>query len=292
VANRRSSSGPFESEIAFVITSKGDDIGGDIAGLTSVLEYDLKPKPPHRIHDTYYDTRGGLLRKRKTALRIRRTDENVFVSLKSNPQPLDGKGVRRIEMEAPWSQQSLARIQETLEKRRSPKSRVSRGSPWAAFASMGLRVVQERITRRVVRDILRHGKPAGRLVAELDIDSVTFLGDPKVRLFQVEIEAKGGGSMKRIQRIAEALQSSYSGFLKEWPYGKLVTGLAIQKLLKSGVLQSHLDHSRLKADAFPVIEKYIRASNPEKPCTGSQPLQTIVAWPGEVRILRMPSHSR
>jgi hypothetical protein len=266
VANPRSSSRHLESEIAFVITNKGDDIGGDIAGLTSVLEYDLKPKPPHRIHDTYYDTRQGLLRKRKTALRIRRIDESLLVSLKSNPQPLEGKGVRRIEIEAPWSQQSLARIQETLKKKRSPdKSRASKSSPWAAFASMGLRVVQERMTRRMARDILPHDKPTGRPVAELDIDNVTFLGDPKVRLFQVEIEAKGGGSMKRIQRVAEALQLSYSGFLKEWPYGKLVTGLAIQKLLKSGVLQNHLDHSRLKADAFPVIESYIRASNPEKP---------------------------
>jgi hypothetical protein len=266
VASPRSSSRPFESEIAFVITNKGDDIGGDIAGLTSVLEYDLKPKPPHRIHDTYYDTSQGLLRKRKTALRIRRMDESLLVSLKSNPQPLDGKGVRRIEIEAPWSQQSLARIQETLKKKRLPeKSRVSKDSPWAAFASMGLRVVQERMTRRMVRDVFRHDKPERRPVAELDIDNVTFLGDPKVRLFQIEIEAKGGGSMKRILRIAEVLQSSYSGFLKEWPYGKLVTGLAIQKLLRSGVLQSHLDHSRLKADAFPVIERYIAASNPKTP---------------------------
>src|SRR4029077_15139272 len=112
-------------------------------------------------------------------------------------------------------------------------------SPSDSFASMGLVVIQERTTRRTVRDIIRHDRPTSAPIAELDVDSVTFLGEPKIRIFEVEIEAKGGRSPKRIQEIAETLQSTYSGFLREWPYGKLATGLAIQNLLKSGVLQSY-----------------------------------------------------
>jgi hypothetical protein len=258
LAKGRITSGPFESEVAFLITSKGDDIAKDIAGLTSILEYDLKPRPVHRIRDTYYDTRLGLLRKKKIGLRIRRIDGKLLVSMKSNPQRIEGEGVRRIEVEDPWSPLSLARIRETLKD--SPpkgKSHFSTRSPSDAFASMGLVVIQERTTRRKVRDIIPHDRPDSAPIAELGIDSVTFLGEPKVRIFEVEIEAKRDRSLKRIQEIAETLQSAYSEFLREWPYGKLATGMTIQNLLKSGVLQSYLKNGRLEAGAFPMIERSI-----------------------------------
>lgn len=261
MANGSIRSGPFESEVSLLITNKGDDIVKDIAGLTSILEYDLKPRPVHRIRDTYYDTRLGLLRKKKIGLRIRRIDGKLLVSMKSNPQRIEGEGVRRIEIEAPWSPLSLARIQKTLKNSPSKgKSRFSARSPSDAFASMGLVVIQERTTRRTVRDIFRHDRPTRTPLAELGIDSVTFIGQRKVRIFEVEIEAKGNRSPKKIQEIAKTLQSTYSGFLREWPYGKLATGLAIQNLLNSGVLQSYLEHDRLEAGAFPVIERSIMSN--------------------------------
>jgi CYTH domain len=258
LAKGRIESGPFESEVAFLITDKGDDIAKDIAGLTSILEYDLRPRPIHRIRDTYYDTRLGLLRKKGTGLRIRRIDGNLLVSMKSNPQRMQGEGVRRIEIEAPWSPLTLAMVQEMLKNSPSKGNpHFSARSPDDAFASMGLVITQERTTRRTVRDIIRHDRPTSAPIAELGIDTVTFLCEPKVRIFEVEIEAKGDRSLRRVQEIAETIQSAYSGFLREWPYGKLATGLAIQQLLKSGVLQSYLKHGRLEAGAFPVIEKSI-----------------------------------
>jgi hypothetical protein len=265
VASPRTSSGAFESEVAFVITNKGDDIAKDVAGLTSILGYDLKPKPTRRIHDTYYDTKRQLLRKRRIALRIRRMHGSLLVSIKSNSQPLKGKGVRRIEFEAPWSQKSLAMIRRTLKTHHANVDpSFSRLQPWNNLASMGLLVIQERITRRVVRDISRHDRPGSMPVAELDIDNVTYPGDPKIRVFEIEIEAKASRSLRRIEEIAEAIQSSYSDFLKVWPYGKLATGMAIQRLLKSGVLQSHLVHGRLTPQAFTVIERSIVSKSPSR----------------------------
>jgi hypothetical protein len=261
VTEQRASPGPFESEVALVITNEAEDLAKDIAGLTSILEYDLKPGPTRRIHDVYYDTGRGLLQRRRISLRIRRTDGNLLVSMKSNPQRLEREGVRRIEFEAPWSPQSLARIQETLRGQRSGKSRFSKLSPSDAFASMGLRIIQERTTRRMVREILRHDAPRAKPMAELDIDKVTFLGDPKVHVFEVEIEAKADRSERRIQQIAETLESNYPDFLRLWPYGKLATGLAIHRLLKSRVLQTYLDHGGFRAEAFPLIEKNILSTN-------------------------------
>jgi len=261
LAKGRITPGPFESEVAFLITNRGDDIARDIAGLTSILEYDLKPRPIHRIRDTYYDTKLGLLRQKKIGLRIRRIDGRLLVSMKSNPQRIEGEGVRRIEIEAPWSPLSLARIREILKDSPSKgESHFSARSPSSAFASMGLVIIQERTTRRTVRDIIRHDRPTSTPIAELGVDSVTFLGEPKVRIFEIEIEAKRDRSLKRIQKIALTLQSTYSGFLREWPYGKLTTGLAIRNLLNSGVLQSYLEHDRLEAGAFPLIERSIMSN--------------------------------
>jgi hypothetical protein len=258
VARQRTSSTALESEVTLVVTNKGEDIAKDIAGLTSIIEYDLKPQPIQRIHDTYYDTDQGSLRRRKIGLRIRRIHRHLLVTIKSNPQSLEAKGVQRIEFEAPWSQESLVMIQRTLRHTQAKgQARYSRHLPSDTLASMGLGVVQERITRRLVRDIFRHDRPDSTPVAELDIDSVTYPGNPKVRIFEVEIEAKARGSVTRIQEIAEALQSIYPGFLREWPYGKLATGMAIQRLLKSRILQNYLDHGRLKSEAFPVIENSI-----------------------------------
>jgi CYTH domain len=255
------SSGHFESEVAFIITNNAEDLAQDLAGLTSILEYDLKPGPTRRIHDVYYDTKRGLLQRRMISLRVRKTDGNLLVSMKSDPQRLDREGVRRIEIEAPWSPQSLARIQETLRGQQFPKSKFPRLLPADAFASMGLRIIQERTTRRMVREILRHDAPRAKPVAELDIDKVTFVEDPKVHVFEVEIEAKADRSERRIQQIAETLESNYPDFLRLWPYGKLATGLAIHRLLKSRILQTYLEHGRFRAEAFPLIEKDILSTN-------------------------------
>jgi hypothetical protein len=263
VTERHTSSGRFESEVAFIITNNAEDLAEDLAGLTSILEYDLKPRPTDRIEDTYYDTKLGLLQKKRISLRLRRIDGRTLVAMKSDPRRLSREGVRRIEIEAPWSPQSLARIQMTLKNLQvRPKTKFSRLSPSTAFASMGLRIIQKRITTRVVRQILGHDTRTAGPTAELDIDNVTLLGDPRVHIFEVEIEAKAAGSEGRIQELAESLESNYPDFLKPWPYGKLVTGIAIQRLLRTGVLQRYLDHGRLKAGAFPLIEKNIQLTSP------------------------------
>lgn len=181
-----------------------------------------------------------------------------IVSMKSNPEKLAGRGVRRIEYEAPWSRQSLAKIRDLLRNRHAKREpHFSRRLPGDILTSMGLNVVQERIARRVAREIIRHDKQDGIPVAELDIDNVVFHGDPKIRVFEVEIEAKTPRSVKTIIEIAGVLQSTYPEFLKEWPHGKLATGIAIQRLLKSGVLQSFLGHNGLKAEAFRLIQREI-----------------------------------
>ena len=47
-------------------------------------EYDLKSKPSQVIQDTYYDTKERILRERRITLRIRRMDDTLLLSTKSD----------------------------------------------------------------------------------------------------------------------------------------------------------------------------------------------------------------
>jgi inorganic triphosphatase YgiF len=251
----------FESEIAFVIVKKARDIAYDIAGIKSIDGFDLEPKPRLRIRDTYYDNEQRLLEKKKIGLRVRRTNGAQLVSMKSGPHQLIRGGIRRTELEVPWSRRSVTKVAEEL-RIKLPRivGRFSTQSPSKVLATMGLRVVQERLTRRQVRSIFRHSKPHGSPTAELDIDDVTFLGDPPVRIFEIEIEAKAPKSVRSTQEIAESLRANYPEFLREWPHGKLVTGLAMRRLLETGTLESYLKGGQLKAEAFSLIHQFILSS--------------------------------
>jgi inorganic triphosphatase YgiF len=253
----------FESEIALVIKEKGNVIAKDIAGITSILKYDLKPRSLLRIHDTYYDTKKGSLRKKQITLRVRKIDDAVLLTLKSNPRRAIGGTTRRREVEVPWSLKSLAQFAQCV-KLKIPRVEISKFSeikPSKVFRLMGLYAVQERLTRRETRDIIRHDKPRAPPLAELAIDDVTFLlGSNRVRLFEVEIEAKTARSLPRVRIIADALTAMYPGLLKEWPHGKLATGLAIRRLLKTKILQNYLDRDRLKPEVFQLIDETIRST--------------------------------
>lgn len=248
----------YETEVAFIITRKSLDIARDIGGITSVGGYELRPDPRLRITDTYYDTKGRLLGKKKMGLRTRRMGGKLLVSLKSNPQRVPGLGIRRSEFESPWSSESLSKMMRMLRAEgiriRKPPSRTF--GPSAVFSRMGLEEIQQRHTTRDVRNV-RLERKSGDRIAEVDIDRVMFVGKSKVQIFEVEIEAKAPRSFKAVQRIAAELESSYSGFLRVWPHSKLVTGLAIQRLLTAGKLSDNLQNGRLRPDAFDMIDRAI-----------------------------------
>ncbi len=82
----------FESEIALVIRDNGEHIAKELAGITSILEYDLKSRPPQEIHDIYYDTKQGSLRNKQINLRVRKIDNALLLSSKSNPRRIGKAG--------------------------------------------------------------------------------------------------------------------------------------------------------------------------------------------------------
>ncbi|HYY90699.1 MAG TPA: CYTH domain-containing protein [Candidatus Dormibacteraeota bacterium] len=259
VSRKEGGSRLFETEVAYMITVDDEKVLQDIARITSLTNYRLKPRDTLTIRDMYFDTRQEILRQKKINLRLRKTDHDLLLSIKSDPKRLPGKGVRRREVELSWSISSLLTIADELEMKVpiSMMREFSRLSPAKVLAEMGFREIQDRVTNREVRDIVRRDKPRSSPIAEMDIDRVTFLARPRVRICELEIEAKARGSINVIREIGETIASIYPGFIREWVYGKFATGIAIQLLSKSGRLKRYIERKQLKPNAFSLVERTI-----------------------------------
>jgi adenylate cyclase class IV len=256
------SSTAFESEIALIIVNDADRIRKQLASIRQILEYDLRPKPSRIIYDTYYDTREKFLRERKISLRIRRIGGTLLISTKSDIRRIAGNIIQRREMEQAWSYNSIRLLARNLGLK-TPIMSVSKFqsiSASRALAIMGLDVIQARRTRREARDIVNRGKTPTSILAKLMIDRVTYIfKDIRVEFSEVEVEAGGAKSLPRVREIANVLVSKYQPILQQWFHGKFVTGLAIQRLLKTKVLQTYLVKGELGPEAFELIDRTIRS---------------------------------
>jgi len=246
-----------------IIKGDVDAVLKELAGLRSILNYRLEPGQSKIIHDRYFDTIDRRLRKRGANLRIREIDGSLFISVKSHTRrTLRGATARR-EIEVPWSKQNLLSLIKDLELEADlalPERQFSDADPLAAMEATGLQLVQDRETRREVRDVSSVRKP-DLVLAELAIDRVTYhIGNHNISIFEVEVEEKAKGSSSVISDVTKALLQAYQPSLQKWSHGKFVTGLAIQRLLETEPADNLLGQDRLKPEALGTIDRALRST--------------------------------
>lgn len=229
-----------EIEAALIVHADAPQaIGHRLAGLRTLAEFSLLPRATQAIEDIYFDTADRSLQTRLIALRVRRLDGTTLVTMKADSHRTVA-GEDRLEIESPWSSSALDDVVSELRSRGvgvpgSPRE-LGSADPTAVMASLGLEQVQARVTRRTPRDLFASGAQSEPL-AELAIDAVTYrFREGRVRLLEVEVEAKGGGDAATVERITARLRDEFPSQLRPWPYGKLPTGQAIQELLADGRL--------------------------------------------------------
>jgi inorganic triphosphatase YgiF len=235
-------------EVEGVLLVRADDqeaAGRRVAALEAVDHFDLRPRPPQRIRDVYVDTGDGALAAARVAFRVRELDGRPLLTLKSAPVRT-GLAAERLELEAPWSAAALQAVLDELGRRGvelpAPSPGAGAGEPLATLAGLGLRPTQRRETTRTPRDVLDRDDPGAGPVAELTVDDVTFLLPAgRARLLEVEVEAKGPGRLETVQALLGALAAALPEDLRPWPYGKLGTGRAVERLLAAGELDGLLD---------------------------------------------------
>ncbi len=253
-----------EVETVLIVRDNPEEVLRNLAGLRSILNYRLKLLPPKTIHDTYFDTAKRSLQKKRINLRIREINGAVFISVKSGAKLTQG-GIRRKETELPWSNGNLARTARELHLKRLAETNATQSPDLGARGSlveMGLQVTQERQTRREVRDITSELDPTGLVLAELALDRVTYhFQHEDVSIFEVEVEAKAKNSALMVRDVTEKLLSTYNPMLQRWTHGKFVTGNAIGRLLRTGVLQGLLNDSVLRPEGLDSVDHFIRSRN-------------------------------
>lgn len=232
------SSGEREVEAKLAIVSqKPREVVEEVAALSSLGRFRLVSRGTLSLRDSYLDREDGALRRAGASLRIRTAGEERWITLKGASEKDAGMGmVERDELELPWSMEALERIVAALAGlgvRLRPSGGVPDGEPLEALGALGLSVVQDRATKRRVRDVVADG--AEEPIAELVVDSVRYdFGGRAAWHHEVEVEAKGAGVREVVGEVAEALLARFPEVLRPWTRGKLSTGRAVERLLREG----------------------------------------------------------
>jgi inorganic triphosphatase YgiF len=243
------SQGPLEVEGVLLVRADDQEAAaGKVAGLEAVGRFRLRHRPAQRIRDTYLDTVDGALGAARVAFRLRELDGSPLLTLKADAVR-SGLAAQRLELEAPWSAAALG---------------MALGEPLADLAGLGLRPTQTRETTRTPRDVLEGDDAAAGPVAELTVDDVGYrLPAGTARLLEVEVEAKAPGGMATVNDLLAALAAAFPDELAPWPYGKLATGRAVERLLADGRLEGLLDAAgRIRPDAHELLAEFLAENSP------------------------------
>ena len=259
---------PREVEGVLLVCADDQEAAGrKVAGLEGVDRFELRARATQRIRDTYLDTGEGTLGAARVAVRVRELDGRPLLTLKADAVR-SGLASERLELEAPWSAGAMGAALEELRRRGielpDPPEGAGAGEPLADLGGLGLRPTQLRETTRTPRDVLERGRLDAGPVAELTLDDVGYrLPAGTARLLEVEVEAKGTGGLETVQALLGALAEEFPGELRPWPYGKLVTGRAVERLLAAGRLQGLLGpDDRIQPAAHELLTEFLEENSP------------------------------
>ncbi len=254
---------PRETEAALVIRSgRAEKIAAEIAKLRAVGGYRLERGETQKIRDIYFDTPDRALEKQRLGLRIRQVNGKTLITLKG-PSRRNGAIRARLEIEAVWSQKALVRVLRELRARgvrvRAESEEFEIDDALETLEELDFQIIQDRQTRRLVRNILKKNSTRKVVVAELVIDSVSYhFGKQIVHLHEIEIESKiRNGNAAGLAKLVNDLVEMYQPALREWE-SKLATGRAIAELSKDRVFKKLIGRGgNLKPAALDAIGKHL-----------------------------------
>ena len=265
--NQQGGPGPMPTEVEAslaIVAGDPEAVAAELAGLRELGRYRLLPRPEKRIRDIYLDTPDGQLLRHLVSVRLRESNDKVLVTLKGD-DPSAGAGIKvRRELELPWSEDALAQVLAALAGdgiRLLDEPTEREASPLARLIARGLVVVQERSTRRAVRDVVAAEDATAAPLAEMVIDRVHFgAAGRTIRHSEVEIELKAGQDRALIGEMQETLCALLPGRLLPWSVAKLTLGMWLERMLAQGALEPYLAaDGRLLPEAYPAILAHGRA---------------------------------
>jgi hypothetical protein len=231
-----SSTRSIERELTLVICSDAPELIADRIGqLSESGGYKLRHAKDRSIRDSYFDTPERELKSRGCGLRIREIEGSLFIALKGPPEADDSGIVTRLEIEDVWSPEAFDEILRELSHHgfstsvaRKPAALLG---PLQEMEAAGFQLIQTRETSRRTIDIMK--LPERVRAVEMAVDAVEYRFEAgRIRHYEVELESKSEFGPEAIRDVMRHLQSAFGNILKIWPYSKLATGAALERLLQ------------------------------------------------------------
>ena len=253
----------IEIETTLLIdSSRTDAVMKNLAALDTIGPYKIVSKKACTIHDRYFDTKERSFMKRGLALRLRQIGSCYLLCLKGCERVNEWGAIERLEIEEIWSEKTLQAIIRILDETSIPIAcnTFDNHDPVQTLHRHDLRIIQDRETDRVTRDIRSPRGTSRRLCAEMALDKVSYrFAGRCFKHFEVEIEAKPRAGEKHIEAITDLLKARFPQELKRWDHNKLITGYAIEALLDRGdVLCSIHDHEIIDFAGYAKIDAFIK----------------------------------
>lgn len=226
----------IEHELTLVICSEAPESIADRIGHPSEIPgYRLRHATDHSIEDSYFDTPSRELKSQGYALRIREIDGSPFIALKGPQQANDSGIVARVEIEDVWSLEAFDEILKELSRHGISTSVAKRPErlldPFRQMEAAGFQPIQTRETSRRTIDIVK--APGNVRAAEMAVDAVVYrFQSGTIRHYEVELESKSEIGPEAIRDVMRYLQATFGNSLRLWPYSKLATGAALERLLE------------------------------------------------------------
>jgi inorganic triphosphatase YgiF len=216
-----------------------------IARETSILNYQLIKYGRKHIRDIYLDTAAFALKNQRLALRLRKMNNDYFLTLKGKTKISDW-GVERLEVELPWSASSIREIKEILAANNAPLNLTENltdiRNPLEYLQRSNLKIIQDRKTTRLIRTVVLPQYP-NEILVELALDTVTYQLTGQIILqAEIELEAKSTEGLEAVRQIKEHFLQQYPQQLRIWTISKLSTGMLIEQLHHEGILKQFLSN--------------------------------------------------
>jgi hypothetical protein len=259
-------SGPVfqtEEEVTLIVCSEDpQSVLNDIAELTVLGDFRLYPSDTLNVHDRYFDTAGRSLRDLQVALRVRQIGSKTWITFKGPSRTIENGFGHRMELEAEWSAKALTETLDLLAKSGIELPRKANASAWAhpldGLNAVGMVLVQDRQTHRMVRDIVPSAADGTLAAAQLLLDSVVYrFQEQEVRHHEVEIEAQTSDGTCALKALAERLREKFGRALQSWNHSKLATGWAVEDLWDDLHAAGLIKEDCLLPSAYDYIDRFL-----------------------------------